>query len=320
MRIGHLASGAFGACLSCFFLIVAQPALGISLCDGDVVISDTAASRLLRIDPITGAQTVIASGTPLNRVHGLAVAPSNQQIYAVTDDNPPQALQVSVPDGAIFSLASGGPMRALWDVAIGPGGNLLATDYNPGGPGSIFRISPSSGNVSTVATGGLLRDPTGIVLDVQGNAFVTDYDETGIDGRVLAVNLGSGSVSLVSTGINLLSPNGITRRSDGTLFIAETGIFGGALGKIVSVDPITGAQQVVASGGLIDHPTDLAFDSAQNLLITDITDNAHSAVIRLNVATGRRVISPNSPMARFHGGSRSCPNHRQSRWRHWLSA
>ena len=177
-------------------------------------------------------------------------------------------------------------MRALWDVAIGPGGNLLATDYNPGGPGSIFRISPSSGNVSTVATGGLLRDPTGIVLDVQGNAFGTDYDETGIDGRVLAVNLGSGSVSLVSTGINLLSPNGITRRSDGTLFIAETGIFGGALGKIVSVDPITGAQQVVASGGLIDHPTDLGFNSAQNLLITDITDNSrHSAVIRLNVAT-----------------------------------
>jgi hypothetical protein len=73
----------------------------------------------------------------------------------------------------------------------------------------------------------------------------------------------------------------------GDLLVLDTDNGFGA-GKVIEVDPHTGAQTIWASGGYLDQPTAMAFDGKGNLIVTDFENGYSSAIIRINTTTSQQ--------------------------------
>jgi streptogramin lyase len=119
----------------------------VLLPDGDLAISDTGNDRLLRVDPDTGAMTVIASGlqTPM----GLALEPSGSLLLIEFDAR--RVVRVS-PSGAQTTVAGG--FRTPYALARAGDGTVYVTEAGElsRATGSLHRIAPD-GTVTTVRLG-----------------------------------------------------------------------------------------------------------------------------------------------------------------------
>lgn len=72
----------------------------------------------------------------------------------------------------------------------------------------------------------------------------------------------------------------------GTILVADRAAVGGS-GAIIAVDPSTGTQQVVASGGLFANPSGVVIEADGNLLVVDSDAFGETGgVIRVNPSTG----------------------------------
>jgi len=57
---------------------------------------------------------------------------------------------------------------------------------------------------------------------------------------------------------------------------------------IIKVDPETGAQEIIASGGFLSAPRDVAFDKSGSLLVSVATGAGDGKIIRINPLTGQQ--------------------------------
>ena len=72
----------------------------------------------------------------------------------------------------------------------------------------------------------------------------------------------------------------------GTVLVADRSAAGGT-GAIIAVDPSTGTQQVVASGGVFANPSGVVIDADGSLLVVDSDAfGGTGGVIRINPSTG----------------------------------
>ena len=72
----------------------------------------------------------------------------------------------------------------------------------------------------------------------------------------------------------------------GTILVADRSALGGT-GALISVDPLTGAQQVVSSGGDFVAPSGVAVEADGNVLVVDTEAfNGLGAMFRVDPATG----------------------------------
>jgi DNA-binding beta-propeller fold protein YncE len=93
----------------------------------------------------------------------------------------------------------------------------------------------------------------------------------------------------VSSGGSFVTPANLLVAANGDLFVADSDIAGG-LGGVIRVNPATGAQMVVASGGFFTDPIGIAFDSNGNLVLADGFSGGTGAVIRVDPATGTQTV------------------------------
>jgi len=72
------------AALAVILLVNSGSALGVTLDPGDILITDSnnAAGRIIRVNPITGAPTLVASGGYLATPYGIALAANGDLIVA----------------------------------------------------------------------------------------------------------------------------------------------------------------------------------------------------------------------------------------------
>ena len=153
------------------------------------------------------------------------------------------------PEGRLFRIDLESGKRNLvangfgfpWTVREGPGGWILVGDQ---ALGAVFTVDPASGVRIPLIQG--LRSPSGLAFDRdRGIVYVSD---TG-GGQVLAVPSArhdvpgddAGAPTAVATGLS--SPEGVTIDRDGTLLVVE-----GDAGRLVRLDPVSGARRVVAEG------------------------------------------------------------------------
>ena len=181
--------------------------------DGGILVThsdfDAGTGSVVRVDPVTRAQTVVTTGGNLIDPSGITVAP-NGDIFVGDNGRfvPPfvrwTIIKVNPVTGAQtrLSLTCGFPYSMVWTA----NGILLAANEC----GGIFRFDPLTATSQTVAAGGNLCDPLGIAVAQNGAIFVGNAcqlnDSAG--GAIIGVDP-VGEQTVVSSGGNLHDPVGI---------------------------------------------------------------------------------------------------------------
>ncbi|HTL54028.1 MAG TPA: hypothetical protein VL361_00055 [Candidatus Limnocylindrales bacterium] len=221
--------------------------------NGQIIVSDS--GRLIRINPKTGNQTVIANNS--RGLLGYPLGMALSQSGAILAANLRGIIQVNPVNGQIRTVSTGGNFVFPVDVAVGPNGQLLV--LNIAFPSQIVRVNPQTGAQQVVSQGGYFNNPQAIT--VAGNdIYVTDVATAdgnfGI-GRILRVDGQTGGQTVVSTGGNLVGPVGIAMDANGQLIVGDPYtvnpqsldiVDGGYDGAILRIDPASGAQTVLARG------------------------------------------------------------------------
>ncbi|WP_404711163.1 SMP-30/gluconolactonase/LRE family protein [Sphingomonas sp. MMS24-J13] len=167
--------------------------------DGQIIVVEINAGRVTRIDPRTGAKTVIAAN--LGGPNGLALG----------------------PDGMLYLCNNGGFDWIEGDGVLMPFES--APDYVGG---SIQRVDPATGAVETLYTHAgdvQLRGPNDIVFDAHGGFWFTDFGKIRRrDEDITGIFYAKADGSFIEEVIHpMRGPNGIGLSPDGkTLYVAET--------------------------------------------------------------------------------------------------
>jgi sugar lactone lactonase YvrE len=262
-----------------FAAVTVEARAAATLNPGDLVVSDPAAFEgflggIIRVDPITGAQTTISSGGNFVQPWGIAIDDNGDIVVVDTgrqfvDDS--LILRVDPVTGAQTIVSSGGFIDFPLDVAIDANGDLLVIDF--GSPDQILRIDPITGAQTVLSSGGNLRTPISIAIDANGDLLVLEEGSGfSIEPKILRIDPITGAQTIVFSGRGLsdglIKPQGIAIDEDGTLLISDEVNL--ATGRIVRVDLVTGAQTEISFGGFLDSPTGIALEESGDIVVADL--------------------------------------------------
>ena len=244
-------------------LTAARPSSAVTLLPGDILVGDQANDSIVRIDPVTGAQTVIAQGDQLNSPSGITMDLSG---YILVADNANSRLvRIDPTDGSqqmIYQSAAPLVDLVLEDsthalVAVGP----LATF-----PNSVRRIDMVNQTEQVITFNNHIDDVTGIVRSDDGNVYVSEVVSAGGQNQNVGV-VGvdpAGQQSVVSVNGNFRDPVDIVIEAPGSLLVLDS-----TAESIVRVNAASGAQSLVFSNAAFDLVSSLARESDGHLLVSD---------------------------------------------------
>ena len=243
--------------------------------DGDLVVADMGTpcttdlprcandGRVIRVDTITGRQTLVASGAPLLDPAGIAVAPNGDiyvaDNYAADDDG--AVIRVDPAGGAKTLVSEGGQLDLPFGIVVDRDGSLVVSNrVAPGGscsgtPGRLVRVQ-LNGDQEVVSEGGLFKYPLGLALDSAGG--IVFADECGPNGLLRV--LGAASQSPITSNNDsdlLVTPERPALNPAGDFLVSDFSV-GDDDGGIVKVDSLDGTQSLVRQGELFNHPLGIA--------------------------------------------------------------
>ena len=199
---------------------------------GFIVSTQVASGQVLRIDPRSGEQTVLAQLTP-----GLDNCTFVGDRLFVS--NFTGAITEVLDDGATETLLAGGLNWPL-DLTVGADGNLYVADgtyfYRVGSDGGLH----TAGMLFSLSYPGFLR---GVTTSGPGEFVVTTAADT-----VARYRPAADESEVLAAGID--QPYGIALAPDGTPVVVEQGA-----GRLLAVRD--GSVEVLASG--LDHPVGVTF-------------------------------------------------------------
>jgi sugar lactone lactonase YvrE len=263
--------------------------------DGHIVSTQVASGQVLRIDPRTGAKTVLAQLSPgldnLTLVDG--------RLFA---SNFTGEITEVLGDGQTRTLLAGG-FNWPHDLAIGTDGRLLVADgtylyalaadgtreavamlFSPGYPGYLRGLAPTGAGdfYCTNSLGQVARYRPGGEAEYLATGFDQLYGiAAGSDGTVAFAELGAGRAHALRDGATtvladgLAEPTGVAVDRDGAVLVAE-----GAAGRVVRVD--RGRAETVVDGLACPQGLAIAGDTLY------IVDAGAKEVVAVEPASGRR--------------------------------
>ncbi len=247
---------------------------------GNLFIADQGNNAVRRVDAITQVITTVAGG---------GVSPSGAD--GIGDGGPATSALLNGPT----------------DVAIDASGNLFIADaYH----GVVRRVDGASGVITVVAGGGTtpgndglgdggaatqaqLHNPEAIALDGAGNIFIADAQDSLVrrvdaTSKVITIVAGTGANGYsgdlgLAVQARLGTPSAIRVDPAGNLYVADSAQnvvrqVNAATGLITTIAGL-GAARYTGDGGAataatVSAPNGLALDSAGNILIADLGNNA----------------------------------------------
>jgi sugar lactone lactonase YvrE len=247
---------------------------GVALeADGDILVADYSAfggddgpGGVIRVDPASGAQTTVSSGGSFATPFGVALE-ADGDILVVDQDafgGSGGVIRVDPASGAQTPVSSGGSFQNPSGVALEADGNILVADPTAfGGSGGVIRVDPAGGAQTTVSSGGSFVTPVGVALEADGDILVADqFAFDNFSGGVIRVDAATGAQTEVSSGGSFAHPFGVALEADGDILVADRSAFGGpgidGPGGVIRVDPASGAQTPVSSGGSFVDPLGIA--------------------------------------------------------------
>ncbi|HYN49578.1 MAG TPA: PKD domain-containing protein [Thermoleophilaceae bacterium] len=220
--------------------------------------------RIIRVDPITGRQSLLAGGAPLVDPAGLAVAP-NGAIYVADNyeaDNSGRVIRIDPASGAQAVIAEGPPLDLPFGILVDRDGSLVVSNRvlpgscAPALVGNLVRIQPNTGAQELLSSGSLFSYPLGVALDGAGRiVFANECGAPGL-GRVVT-DLIQELLTTNNAADLLVTPERLALDPAGDFLVSDWSL-GDGDGGIVKVDAATGAQSLVRRGELFNHPLGIA--------------------------------------------------------------
>jgi Ca2+-binding RTX toxin-like protein len=251
--------------------------LGIAVeASGDLVVADATFAggpgAVTRIGPATGAQAVVTSGGNLVDPFGIAVEPTGgllvtDPLVGVIRVHPGTGDQsVVLPSGSFAPFA----------VAVDAGGDIMVAAFGQD-DSVVLRVDPVTGVPTIVASLGSESFPTGIAVEASGDLVVTLFNlgavfEGELEGSVIRVDPDTGLRTILASGGGLNLPLGIAVEPAGGLVVTVGDFLGLALGTppgIVRVNPVTGNQTLLTSGGGLVLPFGIAVEPGGDVMVAD---------------------------------------------------
>ncbi|HEY0552561.1 MAG TPA: Ig-like domain-containing protein, partial [Verrucomicrobiae bacterium] len=204
-------------------------------------------------------------------------------------------------------------------------GNVLLSDFQQR---LVAMLHPSNGDMVVISQSNLLALPTGIAYEPRGTILVNDltngliriHPSTGAQtvlvshnaglpypvgvavessGAILVADAVAGVMRFSSAGVlmtnfprgSLVAPVGVALGTNGQIFVVDAAFFAGqpAANKMVQINPVSLAQTIISTGGLLSSPVSVAVEPDGNLLSGQYGSNS---VVRISYpAGGQSVVS-----------------------------
>ncbi len=250
---------------------------------GQILVADRGANAVIEIDPVTGDQSVIASGAPFLALSGLTFDRFRRVIYVTDHGGPGQAAGVYrvVPEtGVVTPVALGGNF-------VQPGSLVVESTQQSlivaeGIPGRLIRVNLVSGDQSIVASP---PAASGLLFAGSSNYYVSKTSGIAIE----QINLNDpASPVTVGAGGSFSSPTDIGGPIAGLHYAAENS--GGFLIEInlLGYNPMfPDANQTIVAASNIVTPFGVIRENAESVVLTDPgAVGGAGAVIRYTPGTG----------------------------------
>lgn len=242
--------------------------------------------QLIRMNPQTGAQTILAEST---EPYGWGLAAWDCRLWYAT----PMELKVFDVGTSVETVLVNSPLldhpHAL---AVAQDGTVYVSEHDYPGVGvigNIFKVDPTTHAMSQVTTGGAFGVISGIAVAPDGTLYALSRD----DAKVVRVNTAGGGQTVITSGGNLVEPRAIWVDHDGSLLVASILSSSTTMGNVVRIDPATGTQTMVSSGGTSDtgiaYPQGIVSDHTGKIYVaTSRQINHPSEVMRIDPVSGAR--------------------------------
>ena len=253
----------------------------INLSPGDIIVAGSCTSQFIRVDPVTGAQSVVL--TSAYQPYGLTFAEDGDILFTTQSLDGGAIIRVDLATGTETVIASGGELARgqILGIAVAPDGQIIVAV--PGGelPPAIVRVDPLTG-AQTVLAEGYFNGQVSIFLAVAPDGTIYFTTSTGIPTASIWRITPDGELSLVSTGGLIQSTGGIAIASDGTLIVADYDS-----DAILRIDPATGEQSIISQGNLLQGQIGLALEADGDIVVADSGwQGGGPEVIRVDPLTG----------------------------------
>ena len=221
---------------------------------------------VVKVDPATGAQTILASldvlgtGAP----SGITVGPDGA-IYVSMQSDPSRVVQLSSDGAFIRVVTSGGFLPLPAGLVVGADGALYVCAtiaHGAGGGGGIVRVDLVTGGQSPVASNALLLGPIHIALAPDGWLWTVQYGAFNqrLNGCVVRTRTSDGDSERMPFGS--CTSQGIAIRSDGAMVVGDCYRIHGDCGSLVTYAYPSGIS-IPGVGGAVTVVPDLTTASAR---------------------------------------------------------
>lgn len=260
---------------------------------GDLLVADSHNSNgngvILGINPVTGAQSLVASGGLLDQPAGVTF--DNATATLVVADfgglgafAPGRILRINPFTGQQSVLASGGNVLHPTGVAFDLAGNLLVTQQDAAA--SLLRINPATGAQTVVTAGQNLGiEGEDVVAPSASAYYVSTFTRPG---TVTRVDAATGAQTVVSSFD--IGPRGLTPDAThpGTVLLASSDFShtGSKPNGLYRIDLATGQQTLLSSGGLMDVPLDVIQNPNGLTYLTNRTPSGAADILLVDLLTG----------------------------------
>ena len=290
-------------CAATMFL--ASPAGGAELHPGDLIIADAnrfvagqlvTPGAVIKIDRTTGTQEILSSGENLITPVGIALYPDGGIIVA--DRDLPGIVRIDpTPPHAQTIVSQGGLLADPIGVAVDQiTGEIIVAVPAVG----IVGVSLLGQRLISAFTG--ISQFFGLAIEPSGSIVVAD-----LAGRaVIRINPQTGAQTIVSSGELLnMGPIGVAIDRDGSIIVGG-GMFSGpnaapptGIPAVVRIDPATGAQEAISSGGSFVNPYWVVIEADGSIIVSDqeafgppdpISGTRQGALFRVNPTTGEQTM------------------------------
>ena len=232
--------------------------------------------RILKIDPNTSAQSVVASAGNFdpNQAFGLAREASGNLIVANGANG--NLVRVDPANGQQTAFSPG--MTTPRAIIVDTNGDLYVTDS---GTGDVFRVNPGTGARTPL---GNIPGARGITFGPGGDLFINTSSD------VIKLPKAGGTPAPLPSGGLLQNAQDLVFGKDGNFYLADFNV------NAVIMKTPAGPESIVASGAPMVSPQGTAFDANGKLLISDQAAFTNAAIFRVE-GSAKNVLSKDGMLA-----------------------